>query len=481
MSGALFCLANASISGGNKAILEYARGLKRSGQTAEIYIWHADKNLDWFDHELTVVQAPDIETAVSGNYAVVFFAKAFLIPLAFSSLNSAKPVFICHDFESAYAATSFDSISLECPPFDDVLRLPIDIITTSRPVQQIISERHQKHAYYVPLAIDKELFSKQSGPAKERARKRILMVGDHLLPTKGIRDGLRALKLLNDELPVELVLITREHRGQQIFENLGYPCEIHIRPDAEEFPHIYASCDAYCCTSWYEGFGLPALEAFRMGIPVVSTRNSGVTNYGIDEENLLLCNPNDPTDLCQKLRRVLKEEKLRNKLIEQGEMTEDKFNWELAVTEFLACQQKILTDSGTKTRVTESQLEKLLVNLEEGGLYTPHAVHIRCSHIFHEIDKVLMQLTEQRIDLLPGLEKLQGLRDELKPFLAMPGAEYYKSCKKRYDLCQLVIGLADDHRFLEHLSKLIAQLNRLESAVPAADRNSPVVAGSSRS
>lgn len=478
MTSALFCLANASISGGNKAILEYARGLKRSGQIVAVYIWQADKDLNWFDHELPVVQAPDIETAVNGNYAVVFFAKAFLIPLAFSSLNSAKPVFICHDFESAYAATSFDSIDLECPPFDDVLRLPIDIITTSRPVQQIISERLHKHAYFVPLAIDKTLFSSRSATEVERQRKRILMVGDHLLPTKGIRDGLKALKLLNEELPVELVLITREDRGQQIFEGLGYPCEIHIRPKAEEFPGIYASCDVYCCPSWYEGFGLPALEAFRMGIPVVSTRNSGVTNYGIDEENLLLCTPNDAADLCQKLKRVLNEKKLRDKLIEQGRLTEEHFNWDFAVAEFLACQRKILADSDQKTKVPESHLKKLLESLEEGGLYTPRAVHLQCSVIFSQIDRVLVQLTEKHIDLVPGLTKLQALRDELKPFLARPGAEYYKSCKKRYDLCQLVIGLADDARFLEHLSRLIAPSNRLER-LPARDAKSPVTSGSS--
>ena len=460
MTDSLFCLANASISGGNKAILECARGLAQRGQVADIYIWHPNQNLNWFDDKLTVLTSDDIETAVNRGYDMVFFAKAFLIPLAFAHLGSAEPVFICHDFESAYVATTFDAINLECPPFDDVLRLPIDVITTSKPVQKIMRERLNKEAYFIPLAIDKSMFEPQTTPRVQRERKRVLMVGDHLLPTKGIRDGLKALKILAGELPVELVLITREERGQQIFEGLGYPCEIHVRPDPAEVQDIYASCDVYCCTSWYEGFGLPALEAFRVGIPVVSTRNSGVSNYGFDEDNLLLCQPHDPEDLSQKLKRILLDENLRAKLIEQGRKTEDQFDWERTIDEFVSSQQKILSSPALEVSVSNDRIQQLLRNLEDNGLYTPHSVHQSCSDLFKRIDLLLEDLSENRVNVVTGLAELGKLRDNLKKYLAKPGAEYYSSCKKRYDLCQLVIGLGDDKQFLEHLSKLVAQLNR---------------------
>ncbi len=465
MIRSLFCLANASISGGNKAILEYARGLQQRGQTADVYVWHSKQNLDWFDKSLTVGNAPNFETALSAGYDTVFFAKAFLIPLAYSHLGSAKPVFICHDFESAYQSRSFDAIDLHCQPFDDVLTMPIDIITTSLPVQKTIRERLNRQAYFVPLAIDKALFPPGTISRDRAARSRILMVGDHLLPTKGIRDGLKALQILAKELPVELVLITREERGQQIFENLGYPCEIHVRPDPEKIRDIYASCDVYCCTSWYEGFGLPALEAFRVGLPVVSTRNSGVTNYGVDGQNLLLCEPNAPADMSAKLYKILTDALLHSHLVEQGKITEETFSWERASDEFIHAQSKIL-DGPASESISEQRIEEIVQSLEDYGLYTPQLVHEQCSELFSKIDTLLEQVSEQRIALEPGLLELKALRDRLRNFLNKPRAEYYNSCKKRYDLCQLVISLADDTRFRDHLSKLIGQHKRSEAREP---------------
>src|SRR3712207_8748073 len=47
-------------------------------------------------------------------------------------------------------------------------------------------------------------------------------------------------------------------------------------------------------SSWYEGLGLPAIEAFHCGTPVVSTRTVGVGEYAQDGRNLLLADANAP-------------------------------------------------------------------------------------------------------------------------------------------------------------------------------------------
>ena len=132
------------------------------------------------------------------------------------------------------------------------------------------------------------------------------------MPYKGMKDGFEALCKLSREMPVQLVLVTQESRGRGIFEGLTFPIELHYCPIEERMPEIISSCDAYCCTSWYEGLGLPALEAFRCGVPVVSTRTYGVSDYGIDDVNLLLAQPNDPHDLYLKLHRLLSDEALAN-------------------------------------------------------------------------------------------------------------------------------------------------------------------------
>jgi glycosyltransferase involved in cell wall biosynthesis len=81
-------------------------------------------------------------------------------------------------------------------------------------------------------------------------------------------------------------------------------------------------------TSYVEGFGLPPLEAMACGTPVVMTDNKGSRDFAVNGFNALISQLGDVKSLVDNLLKVLQDDKLRDKLIENGLETAKKFTWE---------------------------------------------------------------------------------------------------------------------------------------------------------
>jgi hypothetical protein len=268
------------------------------------------------------------------------------------------------------------------------------------------------------------------------------MVGNYLMPYKGMRDGFDALEKLSADVPVELVLITQEERGRKLFDSYSFNKELHFCPAETDVPGIIASCDVYVCTSWYEGLGLPALEAFSCGTPVVSTRTLGVDDYGEDEKNLLLANPNDPDDLREKLHRVLSDSDLVGRLVKGGfETMKGRYDWDTSVAAFMSAIRDIDATYDGAGDIDENHLDRLLADLEREGSLTP----IETNREFHRLDEELSRIAAELGQAAPAngqIHELEEIRDRLKQYVTNDRAQYYSAFKAKYDLCLLLIELA---------------------------------------
>lgn len=92
-----------------------------------------------------------------------------------------------------------------------------------------------------------------------------------------------------------------------------------------ELPHYYAGATALVYPSLYEGFGLPLLEAMACGCPVVTTDVGILREVGGDAP--LYFNPNDPTDLPEKMLAV-RDDATRTAMRERGYRRSQEFSWE---------------------------------------------------------------------------------------------------------------------------------------------------------
>jgi hypothetical protein len=220
-------------------------------------------------------------------------------------------------------------------------------------------------------------------------------------------------------------------------------------------PDIYASADVYCCSSWYEGLGLPALEAFCCGVPVVSTRTIGVTDYGVDGVNLLLADPNDPVGLADALARVLDDESLAARLIEGGRATvRDRYDWETGVDRFEDALEVLHSQSRLPLDIEPAQLHALLLRLEEEGDLTPIKVFRQYESFAQEIDELCAAIVSG--EARPALARLRDLRDALAPYVRNVRAEYHHAFRAKFDLCQLVLALEDRDDLSDLVRRLLA-------------------------
>jgi glycosyltransferase involved in cell wall biosynthesis len=77
---------------------------------------------------------------------------------------------------------------------------------------------------------------------------------------------------------------------------------------------------------FYEGFGLPVLEAMQLGTPVITSKTSSLPEVG--GEAVLYVDPTDPETIESAILKLVKNKKLHSKLVKDGIAQASKFSWE---------------------------------------------------------------------------------------------------------------------------------------------------------
>lgn len=454
----LFCVPTMQLGGGIKVMLEISDGLVRAGHRVDLFSYAGPPT--WRRPEARFLDAGDIEDVDMSRYDFVVVASAMFVPLVLPLLGGARCIFLAQDYESFHHArgTEYEDFMAESPALAAIYRLPVPIITTSRPLVEVIGERTGRAPHYMPVGIDKSVFREQPRRPRE-GPKRVLLVGNYLMPYKGMRDGLAALDRLAGEIEVQLVLITQEERGRAMFRDCSFPIEVHFCPADAAVPSIMASCDVYCCTSWYEGLGLPAIEAFHCGLPVVSTRTIGVDEYGRDGLNLLLADPDAPDDLYRKLRRVLADPALAARLRREGLRSASRgFDWSRSMECFVRAVEEIDTTYQGAGPVDPAVMNGHLDALERHGSYTPIEVVRRFWELSDRLEAVCAELAAG-IAAPDAARELEALRAELGPYVQNPDAQYHPAFRAKYDLCGLLLELLASDETFAHIPRVLSRQN----------------------
>jgi len=162
-------------------------------------------------------------------------------------------------------------------------------------------------AAVVPLGIDAAAWGK-ARPATKRARPYFLFIGN-LREHKNLATLLDAFALVRDEVPHELLVIGRTTG----FRSGDEAAEARLAKSPErvvllgevadtELRQTLAGAAALVLPSFYEGFGLPVLEAMAAGCPVLCARAASLPEVAGDAATYFA--PHQPESLAQTLREA---------------------------------------------------------------------------------------------------------------------------------------------------------------------------------
>lgn len=93
----------------------------------------------------------------------------------------------------------------------------------------------------------------------------------------------------------------------------------------QDLVDLYKNASVFAMPSFYEGFGIPLVEAMACGIPIACSDRGPLPEVG--GKAVLLFDPDDPSDISNKIETILSDEKKRKEIIDSGLDRKKTFDW----------------------------------------------------------------------------------------------------------------------------------------------------------
>ncbi|MDR2622082.1 MAG: glycosyltransferase family 4 protein [Dysgonamonadaceae bacterium] len=171
----------------------------------------------------------------------------------------------------------------------------------------------------------------------------ILYVGS-IESRKNLLLAVKALKQIPED--IHLVAIGKSTPYQLEIEKyaheMGLESRLCIKNDFpfENFPAVYQSASVFVYPSFFEGFGIPVIEALSCGVPVIAATGSCLEESGGPDS--VYVNPYDETELAAKIREILENQDLAEKMAARGLEYMKRFDSQRIVAEIMDIYRELL-------------------------------------------------------------------------------------------------------------------------------------------
>ena len=225
------------------------------------------------------------------------------------------------------------------------LKNSIKIITDSHNSKRQIIDLYkvpERKIHVIYCGINEYFINQETNGTKQNY---ILYVG-RLSPTKNVEGLIKAFDLLINNYKLDLKLkMIGEYRKLNFKMNNATKRKIDFVGNASESDliNLYRNASLFVFPSFYEGFGIPPLEAAACGCPLVVSNVASLPEIYGDAAHYI--NPYDVVNITEGMYKVLSDKTLRQRLIQKGLERIKMFSWGRSAKKHIKIFEEVLNQS----------------------------------------------------------------------------------------------------------------------------------------
>lgn len=186
-----------------------------------------------------------------------------------------------------------------------------------------------KEVFTIPLAYEKFAFKKISRRELNLEKDKVYLISvGRMVKRKGYKYLVKTLERLPKNVNA---IILGEGPEKENILRLAKKLKVENRlilpgfvSEEEKFQYL-DNADIYVLSSLHEGFGIVLQEAMQVGLTIVSTNNGGQVDFIKEGENGFLVEPKNSKLIAKKIKEIIKNNNLKNKISQKNKKEIDKF------------------------------------------------------------------------------------------------------------------------------------------------------------
>ena len=321
MKKIIFFIATLCSGGAERVVSILSKNLTDYGYTVEILMYYDKPVFYEIDSRINVVSV--VRQTESYNIlrnliwmrhyfrtnaeVIVSFLSSFNILALLSNLFTGIPIIISERTDPRRGSLAYRILR------DTLYNLADHIVVQSKYSNDYFSLKLRSKMTVIYNPIDVKDFA---GKAITAPKEKLIVTVGRLIPVKNQAMLIKSFSNIKKQFPDYKLIIFGEgecrQELQQIVNELDLQNSIQLYGNNKNLFKELIHAELFVLTSNYEGMSNALLESMCLGLPVISTKVSGATDFIISEVNGILIDKKDDLQLSCAIKKVLSDKKLQH-------------------------------------------------------------------------------------------------------------------------------------------------------------------------